>query len=172
MTQNEQSKQDKSADLKRKSVYVSKRTGKAKVVTVITIDPELFEKVMSLAPKVYGIQRGALSNAIEDALRLWLYEYARNVKRASNPPSNIRDKYNKVIECIENEKGFVPITVKQTDLEKCIRDALGVKTDRTVREYLHTFYQLGLIKPLTIENPTSPSEWKNNKAIEIVAKRV
>jgi len=156
---------------RRKSVLKLKTTGKVKVKFSTTVDAELFERFRKVANEVFGLQRGALEYALEEAMQLWLYERA-GARRSTNPPMNIRERYNAVLECIENEKGFVPISIRQPEFEKCIRDALKVKTERTVLEYLHTFYQLGFIKPLTIENPSSPSEWRKNKAVEIVAKKV
>jgi len=155
---------------KRKSVYESKKLKKVKVKTLVYIDSDLFEKVVLVATKVYGVQRGALSYAVQEALELWLAEKTLE-KRAPNPSKSIRDKYNAVLDCIEDERGLVPITIRQIEFETCIKKALNIKTDKTVREYIHTFYQLGLIKPLTIDVALSPSDWKKNKAIELVARK-
>jgi len=157
-------------EYRRKSVYVSKRLGKVKVKTLVYIDTDLFERVAAIAPKVFGVQRGALSYAVEDALRLWLQVHTQ-AHRALNPSLNLREKYNAVIDCIESEMGFVPVSVPQSIFEACIRKTLGVKTDRTVHEYLHSFHQAGFVKPLTIERPTKPSDWKKNRSIELVARK-
>lgn len=155
----------------RRSVYVCKTTGKVKVRTVVTIDKELFDKVISLAPLVYGIQRGALERAIEEGLALWLQTRANGTAVHVNPRAPLRERYNAVIECIELEFGHVPITIHQVFFEKCISNTFNVKDPRTIYGWLHRFYQAGLIKPLTI-SVTKQSDWRRNKAIEIVARKL
>lgn len=155
----------------RKSVYVCKTTGEIKVSTHVTIRKEIFDRVIAVAPLVYGIQRGALERAIEDALELWLQLRVNKTGIVTNPRSPLRERYNAVIECIEEEVGMVPITIHQLFFERCISNTFNIKDPRSIYGWLHRFYQAGLIKPLTVK-VSDPKDWKRNKSIEIVAKRV
>jgi len=141
-----------------------------KVHLHVLIDKELYEKVSVLAPKVYGVVRGALSCAVEEALEYWLS--AHTTAHRVNPRLPLRERYNAVVKCIELEYGMVPITIHQIFLEKCIADTFNVKDPRSIYGWLHRFYLAGLIKPLTIEKPLKPSDWSRNKTIELVAKKV
>ena len=154
----------------RKSVYKSKLTGSEKVKTVVYISKPLFEKVVSLAVQVYGVQRGALSLAVEEALELWVSLHTQQHTR-TNPRMPLRDRYNAVMECIRAEVGTIPITIHQLFLEKCISNVLDIKDPRSIYSWLHRFYMAGLIRPLTIK-VAKPSDWAKNKAVELVAKAV
>jgi len=156
----------------RRSIYVCKTTGVEKVRTTVTIRRDLYEKVIELAHRVYGLQRGALERAIEDALEMWLMHHVGGAGAAANPRAPLKERYNAVMECIEEELGTVPATVPQIHLERCIADRFNVKDERSILGWIHRFYMAGLIKPLTIERVLRPRDWKRNTAVEIVAKRV
>jgi len=94
----------------RKSVYRSKLTGSEKVKTVVYIPKDLFERVISLAVQVYGVQRGALSLAVTEALEMWLALHTQQRTRV-NPRLPLRDRYNAVMECLRAEVGTIPITI-------------------------------------------------------------
>jgi len=156
---------------KRKSVYISKKTKQVKVRCTVTIRKDLYDKVATLAPKVYGVIRGAMELVIEDALELWLV-WRGNAPHVINPRAPLRERYNAVLKCLEYEIGYVPVTVPQLFIEKCIQLTYNVKDPRTIHGWLHRFYNAGLIKPLTIDKPTKPSHWARNKSVEIVARRL
>lgn len=152
----------------RKSVYRSKLTGSEKVKTVVYIPKDLFERVISLAVQVYGVQRGALSLAVTEALEMWLALHTQQRTRV-NPRLPLRDRYNAVMECLRAEVGTIPITIHQLFLEKCISNVFNIKDPRSIYGWLHRFYIAGLIKPLTVK-VTKPSDWARNKAVELVAR--
>jgi len=141
-----------------------------KVHLHVLIDKELYEKVSVLAPKVYGVVRGALSYAVEEGLEYWLATHT--TAHRVNPRLPLRERFNAVLKCIELEMGIIPITLHQSVMEKCIAETYNIKDPRSIYGWLHRFYQAGLIKPLTIENPQKPSEWSRNKTIELVARKV
>ncbi len=155
--------------LLRKSVYVSKRTGKVKVVTDISIDLDLYERAIQVAQEVYGVQRGALSLAVQEALESWLLAHT-TAHRKVNPRYQLRQYYNAVLEVIEQLLGMVPISIPQHTFENAIMEGLNVKDRRTIRSWLHRFYVAGLIKPLTVD-VKEEKDWDKNKAIELVARQ-
>jgi len=140
------------------------------VKTVVYIDAELFQKVMEIAPRVYNVARGALSLAVEEALRYWVQmRSTHNAHKPVNPRPDHREVFNCTIRCIEETLGFLPITVNQSLMENCILQCRGAVDPRTAYKWLHSFYLNGWIKPLTI-TPRKPSDWSRNKAVELVAK--
>jgi len=153
----------------RRSVYRSKKTGEEKVKTQVYIRRSLYEKVVPYAVKHYGVQRGALSMAVEEALELWLSTHATT--RRINPRLPLRDRFNAFIRQVEMEMNCVPVTIPQAVAEKCIKEAYNIKDMRMVYQWLHRFYEAGLIKPLTID-VLRWRDWQRNKSIELVAKMV
>jgi len=161
---------------KRRSIYVKKTSKEIEVKTQVYIPKDLYEKVSSLAPKVYGIYRGALSRAVVEGLELWLFYRVKQTPSGvvihTNPRLPLRDRYNAVLQCIDLEFAGIPITVPQKAMERCIMETFNIKDYRSIYGWLHRFYLAGLIKPLTIPKIEKPSQWKNNKSIEIVAKKL
>jgi len=153
--------------MERKSKYYSKRNGLEKVITVVYIRKDLFEKVRTIASQVYGVHRGAISMAVEDALEQWIAVRAN--ARKVNPRPSTRDTYNVVLNELEGMFGHIPITVHQEDFKNAIMRALDVK-ERTAIEWMHRFYVSGLIKPLTVP-VREKRHWKANRSIELVARR-
>ena len=51
------------------------RSGKKKVITTIMVDAELLSKFKRLAADKFGANRGFLSSAIEEAMKLWIATY-------------------------------------------------------------------------------------------------
>lgn len=142
---------------------------KRKVHLHVLVDEDLYDRVRRLAVHVYDYHRGALSYAVQEGLELWLATHASAHK--VNPKVPVRERYNAVMDCVDLELGVVPITLQQPILEKCIMNALEVGDYRSVYGWLHRFYAAGLIKPLTI-SVGKPADWRRNRAVEIVAKRV
>ena len=154
---------------RRRTAYVSKRTGVRKVRTDIMLPEDLFVNVVKTAIDVYGTKRGALSLAVQEALEAWLLARTR-AHRKPNPRASIREVFNRVLDVIYETWGQVPITFPQRNLEDAIRDALDIKDRRSVLGWIHRFYVAGLIKPLTVD-VKEEADWKRNKAIEFVARR-
>ena len=46
---------------------------------LITIDDELEERFRKVVARVYGARKGAISKAIEEAIKLWLDKYENQV---------------------------------------------------------------------------------------------
>lgn len=44
---------------------------------LVVIDDDLEEEFRKIVAKIYGFKKGALSRAIEEAIRLWLKKYSR-----------------------------------------------------------------------------------------------
>ena len=155
----------------RKSIYRSKRLGKTKVRLNICISKSLWEKVNRIAPKVFGVNRGALSYAIEEALKYWLY-YADGGS-SLNPRPNVRDAWNAVVNKVRYHFDMiVPATVPHNLLLQSTMQALGVKT-RSATDWIFKFYTENLIKPYSPKPaPTliKPSDTKRVRVWEIVAK--
>lgn len=154
--------------MKRKSLYVCKKTKERKVITTISIKEDIYKQVSKLAHEVYGFERGAFSYAVEEALQYWLETHtAAHMK--TNPPPTIRERYNAVMRELRKMKGFIPVKTSKIDFEKAIMSAFNVADPRTIRKWLHTFFKMGFIKPLGIK-VLSEKSWKNVLAVEIVAK--
>ncbi len=153
---------------RRRSVYRSKKTGVEKVETSILIDKKLFESVRKLATDVYGLDRGAFSLAVQEALEAWQLAHTKTHK-STNPRYSLRLIYNSVMQVVEELIGVVPVTIAQHTLENAISEALNIKDRRSVIGWLHRFYVAGLIKPLTVDI-AKESDWKRNKAVEFVAR--
>ncbi len=42
---------------------------------LITVDDELEERFRRAVARIYGVRKGAISKAVEEAIRLWLEKY-------------------------------------------------------------------------------------------------
>lgn len=157
----------------RKSVYRSKKTDVEKARTLLSIPSDLFEKVSKLAVEVYGVQRGSLSYAVEEGLRLWLTQYSGTLISAhQNPRVPIRDIYNRVISEIEGcTAGMIPTTLPTSHLMAAVMRALNVK-ERSAASWIFRFYVDGLVKVLVPPRTKifKSSEVTNVKVWELVAK--
>lgn len=133
----------------RKSTYFSKKTNKEKVRTCVHISKDLFEKVSKLAVEAYGLQRGGLSYAIEEGLKLWLSHFSGTLRGThQNPRPRIREIYNAVMNEVSKEHDFlIPTTVPNHTLLKCVMKALNIK-ERSAAGWVFKFYVEELIKPL------------------------
>ena len=157
------------AGARRRSIYISRRTGERKVRTDVMIPEDLYINALKAAIDVYGRRRGAFSLAVQEALEAWLAARA-GARRRPNPRAPIREVYNRVLDVIQETWGEVPITFPQRNLEDAIADALNIKDRRSILGWIHRFYVAGLIKPLTVD-VKEESDWRRNKAVEFVARR-
>jgi len=153
----------------RKSVYHSKRVDTKKVKTIVYIPQDLWEKISSMAPKIYGINRGALSYAVEEGLKYWLTYHSDFAK--SNPRPSIREVYNGVMKWIFERNGYKPDRIKTSDLIKSVMCALNIKM-RSAKDWIFKFYVEGLIKPYIPPKIEliKPSQIRSVRIWEIVAK--
>jgi len=134
----------------------------------VLISEKTYRMVAELAPKIYGKYRGALSEAVEEALQDWIAAHtAAHIK--TNPPPTIRERYNKVVAEIRKQYGFIPLKVPKKVMEQAIMKAFNVVDPRTIVKWLHTFYYMGFIKPLGVK-VRCYANWKHVLAVEIVAK--
>lgn len=146
----------------RKSIYKCKMTKTEKVITTITIRKDIFDRVIEIAPKIYGVQRGALSLAVEEALEYWLGLHSHQITPL-NPRPSTRIIYQKMKNHIQFILGFVPIKVHREILEQAIRAVRGIRSDRAVSNWILAMCAEGLLKPLDNDNP------KYAKIFELVA---
>ena len=119
---------------------------------IATEDKDLFEKVSSLATKVYGIQRGALSLAVEEGLQYWLQLHTQPLTRV-NPRPTTREVYEKVMNRVEFIMGFKPIKVTRTVLEQAIMQVRKIRDPRSIQNWINIFCSEGLMKPLDAKDP-------------------
>ena len=158
----------------RKSTYYSKKTSKEKVKTCTYISKELFEKASKLAIEVYGVQRGGLSYAFEDGLKLWLNHHSGTLMGThQNPRPRLREIYNAVMRDVSKEFDLmIPNTIPNHTLLKSAMKALNVK-NRSAIGWIFKFYVEGLIKPLSPSRNIrllKPSEIHRVRVWELVAK--
>jgi len=158
----------------RKSIYFSKKTKTKKVWTHIYITEDLFEMVAKTVPVVYGVQRGGLSFAVEDGLKLWLAQNSGALLGArQNPRPAVREVYNRVMSDlrITLNSDFIPTSLPAPGLIACVMRALNVK-DRAAIGWIFRFYVEGLVKPLKPPGVKlyKPIDGRGVQSWELVAK--
>lgn len=133
----------------KRKVYVLKREGKEKVMVTAYIDKELYDQLLTVAPRFYGCNRGAISYAIEEALRQWLAPRV-HTQVHTNPSDKIRTRFRAVMERVKELLGlpYAPKEVPSKALEIAIAQACGTDP-RTIRKYMSLFERVGLIKRLS-----------------------
>jgi len=118
-----------------------------KVYLQVLISEDVYKKLINVIPKVYGYYRGALSDAVEDALKLWIAEHT-SVHVKVNPRPSIDDAFKTVINQAKIETDFsVPRVVKYEVLLGWIMRGLKIK-ERSAKSWIFQFMQMGLIKPM------------------------
>jgi len=130
--------------------------------------------VSKLAVEVYGVQRGSLSYAVEDGLKLWLNHHSGTLTGThQNPRPRVREVYNAVMN--EVSLGFnlsIPNSIPNHTLLQCAMRVLNVK-DRSATGWIFKFYVEGLIRPLSPSRNIrmfKPSEIRRVRIWELVAK--
>jgi len=134
----------------RKSVYQCKMTGEEKIRTIVYIPKELWQEVSDIATKIYGVQRGAISYAIEDALSLWLLKTRNENSNFNFIRRDTRSIYIKVLNAVRLTQNdlSLPKRIPHPNLLKCVMKALNVK-ERSALSWIFKFYSDELIKPYT-----------------------
>ena len=124
-------------------------TKDGKVLLQVLVSKEVYERLLKVAPVLYGKNRGALSWAVEEALRLWLAP--RTHATHANPPRKVWLKFKLVKSAIAQilnipVEEIRDVTVKV--LELAISETIG-SDPRTIDKYLKLFERFGLIKRMT-----------------------
>jgi len=151
----------------RKTIYVSKRTGIEKVRINVMIRKDLYDKLRREVARLFNYNRGALSDAVEWAIELWLATVHSAHYRRINPPSSVEDEFERVLEQIYFDHGEIPHIMPQEWMEKAIMKAFGVHDPRTIYSRLQKYYTYGFIKPLSFDVITT-NKWKYNKSIKLI----
>jgi len=147
----------------------------------VLIDEKLYRKLVKIAPLYYGKGRGGISAIVEEALRQFLSGLeAAHTKHKTilykntliNPPMSVREEFNRFIETVRNELGYVPPAMKTRLARAFMIEAFRrAKDERTQNKKLHNWYLMGFIKPLPHDiKPQSPNDWSKVPSIEIVAR--
>jgi len=133
----------------RRKVY----TRKGKVTLHVLIEKDLYDKLIQIAPIVYGSSKGALSYVVEEALRYWLGPRL-HTQMHTNPSRSIATVYNTVIEKV---KEILKIDIKPYEVPEKILDAAIAQVrgsdPRTISKWKDTFIGAGLIKVLGGREP-------------------
>jgi len=153
-----------------KKIY-SKRGGRVKIN--VTIPYELYQELITTAPKAFGIGRGSLSYAVEAAIRLWLGRveggsYTHTERGGGSEPKTTSRKgadihFIKIMKSLDYRD--FPDEIPQSVLENAIVKEMGVQAgSHAVYRWLETFRTMGYIEPVDVTiNKTS--DWKNNTRI-------
>ena len=132
------------------SVFRKKRVTKKedKVLLQVLIRRDLYEKLVSIAPQLYGATKGALSHAVEEALESWLAPRLHAQVHA-NPTDKVRMKFRAVLQSLKKVLGlpFVPDEAPLEAFKVAIAQAIG-SDPRTINKYLDLFEKAKLIKYL------------------------
>ena len=142
--------QSKNAKYKRKTVYVSKKTGSEKIILQIAISEDAYNKLLKIALDWYPkLERGRISYTIEEIIdTIWALHTQKHTKPI-NPRNTTREAWNRVIGEIEKIYNFtIPNRIPNTELWMCVMSGLGIKDPRSVRGWILKFLSEGLIKPL------------------------
>ena len=124
-------------------------TKDGKVLLQVLISRELYERLLEVAPRLYGKNKGALSWAVEEALRVWLAP--RTHTTHANPPRKIWLKFKSVKRAIAQILGIPEEEIRDVTvrvLELAISNTIG-SDPRTIDKYLKLFEKFGLIKRMT-----------------------
>ena len=121
-----------------------KRLPKGKVQLLVYISEDVYRRLISVAPNLYGKNHGAISFVVEEALKQYLYPLgASDVKL--NPRMSIRRVYEQVKAKIREilKSPFTPAFVPEKILDMAIRETRG---PTVVERWKGFFVQEGLIK--------------------------
>ncbi|MCS7386519.1 MAG: hypothetical protein NDF55_07295 [archaeon GB-1867-005] len=117
-----------------------------KVALQVLIPKELYDELIRIAIEEYGSVKGAVSNLVERAIRIYLGPKMHTQIR-TNPPNKIRQIYDKVIERVKELLGidFKPYHVPTKLFEQAIAMERG-SDPRTISKWISTFKRFKLIK--------------------------
>jgi len=141
-----------------------------KVRLEVVISKDLYERLRTLAPQLYGKHRGALSYIVENALKQYFSLYCNTHKAHINPPLSVRREFNMFLDAVKEYYGEVPYKLPAKVIRNIMMTNLPRSKDiRTQNKKLHTWYLMGFIKPLDAK-PSSPNDWRYVKVIEFIAR--
>jgi len=133
---------------KRKSIYNAKRMKCEYVITKVYLRREIYDKLMELLPKLFDYQRGALSDAVNEALNMWVNAHsAAHIK--PNPSPNVREVFKQVLEYLADvhfPTRKIPIVIPRKLIEEAIMNVRQIKDHRSIRNWLRGFVSQGLLK--------------------------
>ena len=120
-----------------------------KVALQVLISKGLYERLVAVAPRVYGATRGALSFVVEDALKHYL-PLLEHTTQSTNPQNRVRRVYQEVKARVAEMEGVAPSELWQSTEDR-LRAAIAAvrgSDPRTVAKWVQTFVQQGLLKRL------------------------
>jgi len=112
------------------------------------VDEELLNKFRVKAVEVYGMTRGSLMYALEEAMKMWLNAHETAHIR-SNPKPNVKEVFREVVQYLKEQyfpTGYIPSIVPRKFLEEAIMSVRNVKDPRAIQNWLSAFASQGLIK--------------------------
>ncbi|MHC1600107.1 MAG: hypothetical protein ACXQS5_04720 [Candidatus Methanospirareceae archaeon] len=133
---------------KRKSIYNAKRMNCEYVRTLVHIRREIYEKLMELLPKVFDYQRGALSDAVNEALVMWINAHTTAHIKV-NPRPDVREVFREVIRYLRDvyfPTGQIPTVIPRKMLEEAIMNVRKIRDPRSILNWLRIFCSQGLLK--------------------------
>lgn len=131
---------------KRKIKRKIKRIGGRDCVQLkVYIPVDLYERLLKVAPEIYGSFRGSLSHVVEMALRQYLPPSGERIRR--NPKRKVVDVFKEVVKVIHEMVGGEqpPDMVPQGLIEKAIQEVRG-HDPKTISKWFKLFEEQGLIK--------------------------
>jgi len=131
---------------KRKIKRKIKRVGGRDCVQLkVYIPVDLYERLLRVAPEIYGSFRGSLSHVVEIALRQYLPLSGERIRR--NPKRKVVDVFKEVVKVIHEMVGgeLPPDSAPERLIEKAIQEVRG-SDPKTVKKWLRLFKENGLIK--------------------------
>jgi hypothetical protein len=116
---------------------------KGKATLFVCINEDLIKKVKELAIAKYGSLHGALSYAVEEALRRWVWEELRGERGRQ-----LREVWSRVRDHLEGVQKYDLKFTKHVlveDLEKALRSVLDAD-EKAVGVWLKAFEDAGVLK--------------------------
>lgn len=127
-----------------------RKVPKDKVQLNVLISKEVYEKLIKVAPLIYGEKkyRGAISYVVEQALKHYLAPRL-HTQTPANPPGRIRLLYSQIIEKIKEIQhfDFKPDEIPEKILDLAIAEVKG-GDPRTIAKWKKQLQRFGLIKPI------------------------
>ena len=121
-------------------------TKDGKVVLQVLISRDLYEKLVQVAPAIYGKTHGSVSYVVEEALKQYLLPRLHTQTR-TNPRGSIRRVYNEIVEKVKEimHLDFKPTEVPEKILDLAISETRG-SDPRTIEKWKSLLSRSGLIK--------------------------
>jgi len=120
-----------------------------KVALQVLISKAVYDRLVAVAPRIYGAMRGALSFVVEDALKHYLPLLEHNT-RGPNPHNRVRQVYNQVKAKVAELEQVPPSELWQSTEDKLKAAIASIRGSdpRTINKWIDVFVLQGLIKRL------------------------